>query len=414
MEVHRVWDARRHIAFQRPHSRSGRSVSLGAVSEVVPSLFVLTHARVLKRPTSWPHHLRDHQQPLIGPQQPRPTPPSDRGTHIQMPPPTLTTLPAEIRQQIVAETITINVGGAQASSNGPHPFSLSTPLNGLCKILQADVEQIHRGWLPGPKSILRISSPAAVRHLNRVQRYYRNLAESTRREWSSFEEIQVQLFSSEEPRWTLATLEDQLPRLTVESLVRKMLVTSVSTWDTGALRIVQDWSNTFQNIPDTIKRVAIDLTVPPALLKYLEERDTMFQQSFWKAAVLHMQAHLERLMPIVWVFCPGMSSRRIMGFAYELVGRLPESQVDAVVGLSYQPEYGDWWQFASSMHLKGFMANARPSDHPRPTRDWRGQRQQTAYGSEMRIALREVNDGRDLAKVVASTDGSFDHPLTFH
>ncbi|KAF2494411.1 hypothetical protein BU16DRAFT_562070 [Lophium mytilinum] len=165
----------------------------------------------------------------------------------------LETLPAEIRQQIVANTITVIVNHDS--------FHTSTPLNGVCKTLQADITEVLRSWLPGPNSLEPIPNPLAARNVKSVQTHYEKLAEASNREWRGIEKITILIFGTELPRW-------------VHNYFSSNLLEDVRC---------PDWISLFhelRELPETVKCVHVDLTPPPAMQEFLERYSTM-QQLFW-------------------------------------------------------------------------------------------------------------------------------------
>ncbi|KAF2802198.1 uncharacterized protein BDZ99DRAFT_527859 [Mytilinidion resinicola] len=169
-------------------------------------------------------------------------------------PPTLTNLPAELRQQILAGTIIIKI-------SGPHKIFLTTPAASVCRLLHADLVEISRIWIPPSCTPTVIKNPTGMDGLAALTRFYKEHAKTTKREWAGLTSIRIHAFNTETTRLP--------PRPSYDKSVPNPLKPDGRPFNLQhAWR--EDWPREIRKLPASITHVVIDLNVPTAQLALLE------------------------------------------------------------------------------------------------------------------------------------------------
>ncbi|KAF2495471.1 hypothetical protein BU16DRAFT_561757 [Lophium mytilinum] len=268
-----------------------------------------------------------------------------------MPPTTLTSLPAELRQQILADTITIKISERDG-------FNLSTPAAGVCKLFLADVEEIRRSWLPPPSTPTIIQNPSGVDGLVLLDAFYKERAEDTKREWPGINSIRIYVFSTETTSWP--------PRPSYDKTVRNPLRPY------GLFNLRWTWVDEANfRLPSSIQHVVVDMNLPAAQVQRIEEAGPdgphvpkgrknpyfKFQREYWSEALPQMQSLVHSIVAAVipsrnyersdvkWL--PEKETLAIVanGVTFEMVGELPQSQAQVVAAwLIFKDEYSSHGQ----------------------------------------------------------------------
>jgi hypothetical protein len=122
------------------------------------------------------------------------------GSSMSIAGPTLLTLPAELQQQIISNTKTITYGFPYRDPSTEWPpqaaqvseFCLSIPFDGVCKLLQADIQEV---LVQLPDSVLGpVDTRWKLRCLSFANRHFVERAEALTRTYSGFREIEIQIF----------------------------------------------------------------------------------------------------------------------------------------------------------------------------------------------------------------------------
>ncbi|KAF2498773.1 hypothetical protein BU16DRAFT_536771 [Lophium mytilinum] len=242
-----------------------------------------------------------------------------------MPGPTLLTLPAELRQQIITETIF-----AEVTDDG---YEISTPLSGVCKTLQADIDDVLPIWLPSTSasSVILTTNKAPVngRGFRSLKKELKKRA--TRRigggAWSGISAITIRAYEAA-PYYTIFNTFEPV-RLT--QTVREF------RWHSGR-----------RSLPASIKRVEFDLRIDSASLQALQQMPMGNQKDWWCEDLWTVTKCIERYTDVT----------------FEVAGRLPESQVDALLHRQRKGgvHYWYWKQVYANLekdHFAGFLGNVR-------------------------------------------------------
>ncbi|KAF2805193.1 uncharacterized protein BDZ99DRAFT_524903 [Mytilinidion resinicola] len=255
---------------------------------------------------------------------------------------TLDSLPSELRQQIVLNSIsyefqevipTSPVLPADEEPPSPIPrIRVHTPLSGVCKILQADTQEVLRRW-PDAKtgSFGPLETPWDLRCLNLLSRYFTQRATTLNRAWPGIQEMEIHLFDHRKTSWDYPKGQ------------------SIGYDLAAALQhecILREWSGDFEGwIPASIKVLKIDLTIPSGPLKVLDEcgqggahvlehERVEFQGKFW----YHLFDQVVRtLSNIIWdngfLNFPNKMEHiapALENLVIETIGTAPDSQVYAM------------------------------------------------------------------------------------
>ncbi|KAF2804257.1 uncharacterized protein BDZ99DRAFT_525852 [Mytilinidion resinicola] len=166
--------------------------------------------------------------------------------------PTLITLPAELRQQIIKDLFSVKL-----NEKGTH---IMNSLDGVCKILQDDISASEKTWLPDSTTDILIEDEDGMELLEAAKKHFSKLpvASATGKVWPGITDIRVPFFHGDiEHRWARwAPPKDR------NAHVNPM------RWFQGNLRLDLVY---MAQAPPTVKRIKIDFTMPPKSLKFLEE-----------------------------------------------------------------------------------------------------------------------------------------------
>ncbi|KAF2802529.1 uncharacterized protein BDZ99DRAFT_468973 [Mytilinidion resinicola] len=182
-----------------------------------------------------------------------------------MTPTTLLTLPTEMRQKIISLTITTKYRPPTKEAAGRS--YLSSPVKGVCKTLKADFKEITLSWLPDPitASLPPVQQLQQLFTLRRMNKYFIEREKSSNRSWPGMQVLRIQLVNFGD-----ATIAQQLP----QSLMK------LRSEDRGILSQMVDFQflhlRHFPVVPTTVRRLEIDLTLPPeasALLDTIVQMD---------------------------------------------------------------------------------------------------------------------------------------------
>ncbi|KAF2495472.1 hypothetical protein BU16DRAFT_610398 [Lophium mytilinum] len=245
-----------------------------------------------------------------------------------MSPITLTSLPAEIRQKILSDTIGIKLG-----TNG---LAVSSPAASVCRQLHADVKEIIPSWLPTASTSTIIQTPTGMDKLHFLDHVLKQRAESSNRSWPGFQTIEVQLYTRDAERVKKAPKS--------EGHVRNPLRATGGL--DGAFNVPSTWARTFRRMPASIKHIVVDLTMPETQLQDIEacgpdgaliphgrsQRYTRWQREYWRLALSTIADLVDEVQyGQHWAMhgrgatLPAVGER-----SYEMIGKLPEGQVEVV------------------------------------------------------------------------------------
>ncbi|KAF2498772.1 hypothetical protein BU16DRAFT_536770 [Lophium mytilinum] len=201
----------------------------------------------------------------------------------------LLALPAEIRQQIVSETISVTVG---------HGFHISIASTGICKTLQADANEVFRSWLPSATTrspiVIERGSDACWADFNNLLSFLHKRAARLNRllTWPGIEVVQINVFSQSGYR----------------------------TWDYWwSVR----WVDKLQRLPRSVKCVKLDLTLKEETMRALQKEDVHVRKVHWYGIVT-----------IAQVIVKGVLDDR-PDISLEVVGEIPESEVGSVAHVAH-------------------------------------------------------------------------------
>ncbi|KAF2801896.1 uncharacterized protein BDZ99DRAFT_527863 [Mytilinidion resinicola] len=169
-----------------------------------------------------------------------------------MSPTTLLTLPAELRQKILSETIHIRFGTSGAA--------ISSPAASACRQLRGDVKEILPSWLPTASTPTIIQTPTGMDKLHVLDKVLKQRAESSNRSWPGFQTIQVQLFTRDAVRV-------QKPRRSYWQVTNPLQHRAGMD---GTFNVPSLWANKFRGMPTSVKHVLVDLTMPETQLQDIE------------------------------------------------------------------------------------------------------------------------------------------------
>jgi hypothetical protein len=98
-------------------------------------------------------------------------------------PPTLITLPSEICQAIISNTITAHCKPREKRKSYYELFYLTTPFHAVCKILEADIKKTLQSWLPNPvtASLVPIKDIRDLEYLNQINTHFIDVAKASNR-----------------------------------------------------------------------------------------------------------------------------------------------------------------------------------------------------------------------------------------
>lgn len=271
-----------------------------------------------------------------------------------MTPPTLLTLPAEIRQLIVAETVVVRLHQSKSLAR--------TPLADVCQCLREDVRVVMdlRLWHPDPKtgSLVPIETHHDMYHLPTIEQWYREGLSRRRSPWEGIQEVQIRLFDETEIVNHGSTIFFQdLGSPTPTSLYK---LTRNFYYAMRNIIFSIEWLQSLARyLPHTVKRLKFDLMLPPKIEMILQmispggayepaqyncANKYKLQGEFWQRALMRLQAMAtqmsERMMRDGLANAFGVDENgaadRTMGtdfLALEIVGELPHSQIHAVAQL---------------------------------------------------------------------------------
>ncbi|KAF2804665.1 uncharacterized protein BDZ99DRAFT_467349 [Mytilinidion resinicola] len=252
-------------------------------------------------------------------------------------------LPAELRQQIASETMYIRIGRTQ--------FRVTTPLCGVCKQLEADIDEMRNSWLPSATtdtSIL-LSYTKTTNALSCLSIHYNQLARSSGRSWPGILHVRLRYWSN--------IIPPQRSSRTKSPLVLLKVV------DLGTFRA--------HGLPTSVQTFQLDLDMPPAIVKYLEDYWPggsrlqgppiyELQQRFWWQNVA---SGVEKVYAFMkshhgWKE-EGSRGRKYITvdgqeIEFKVIGKMPESQAEAMV----HGENAKWWKLVnrpSTMILDGYL-----------------------------------------------------------
>ncbi|KAF2804255.1 uncharacterized protein BDZ99DRAFT_481410 [Mytilinidion resinicola] len=299
--------------------------------------------------------------------------------------PTLTALPAEIRQQIAKGTVALDV-----TSRGYKP---SSPLAGVCRLLREDVAEILPSWLPTPDTDVVISMEEALRHLQAAETHYASLAAASSRQSHAIEHIRIKFFNAQIKNQKNDPRYDSMYKVPLPVVLQQIRADSEfqTLMDGPKFRGGYGWleannqsdpnpnpfRSSLRNLNDlvsalndsvrlpNIKRVTLDLNMPPTALKFLEEcgpggkraprgatgREAFkYQAKYWDPILREMSRiritarEKEGLKPGQKYFDRSRGGDDILkGLPFlpvEIVGKLPSSQEDAL--RDWPDSHSDW------------------------------------------------------------------------
>ncbi|KAF2502200.1 hypothetical protein BU16DRAFT_554273 [Lophium mytilinum] len=184
--------------------------------------------------------------------------------------PSLTTLPAEIRQQI-ASNFFHNTIRTTANSD-----VLNTPwqLKSTCKLLQADVEKLEELWLPNKHTNLTLTSPAELLAMPALITKLQAKAASAGKTWAGFQEVELKLFHPTALAQTSQYHSVSYP-LSVDMLIQHTLSPALKRTTIETSNAADEWYDARDALypaldPDVTRRLALDLTLPEAVATALK------------------------------------------------------------------------------------------------------------------------------------------------
>lgn len=204
-----------------------------------------------------------------------------------MPPHTFLTLPTELRQLIVEKTLYTSSKGKGTnkgtknpylSSSEPAPIQFYTisPLYGVCKSLQADLDKVFQSWLPDPVTgsltpvcgappldieengwIIRKMAPSELLEFDRS---FAAHATKLGKAWPGVQELHAIVFDISQPDDEFREWEGSM--LTDGGILIEHLICRLSS-----LLARPSW---MLHLPETVKCVKLDFTISPSLQKVLD------------------------------------------------------------------------------------------------------------------------------------------------
>ncbi|KAF2498774.1 hypothetical protein BU16DRAFT_615774 [Lophium mytilinum] len=237
--------------------------------------------------------------------------------------PTLTTLPAELRQKIIAETITITIStttpvftplvhlcppiialGITATAAILLTLSTTnfTPFGDVCALLQADILALCASWLPTPTTPITLS-------------------QNTRASWAA-----LAAFSTVVNARAARLNRRAWPGIT--TLTLRFLVPTSAPLDANLFESIDPpfkWAKELRRLPASVKLIKLDLSLPDAHMTQLCAQELSTQRVFWYECFRAV-----RLLD-------DEAKRR--GIVIEVLGELPRSQVAALAPVAGTPAY---------------------------------------------------------------------------
>ncbi|KAF2804666.1 uncharacterized protein BDZ99DRAFT_525497 [Mytilinidion resinicola] len=224
----------------------------------------------------------------------------------------LLALPAEIRQQIICETFHVELMDST--------YRVQSPLRGICKRLESDIEEVRSSWLPEGTIDVSVKDTYGMYGFVPLQRDFELRATCSGRKWLGVQEVRLQCYLDNAPPAPMPTL----------SIFRNVMYqNNLDHYDISML-------------PETVEKVVIDTTMPPKQLKAIEEawpegRCSIDgrQEKFWLATLKHIFVYISAysrrepsntLENEGWIFTK-VTDRMVR---LETNGKLPKSQVDAM------------------------------------------------------------------------------------
>jgi len=83
---------------------------------------------------------------------------------------TLLALTMELRQQVISESMHIELKGEKDR--------VRTPLSRICKLLQTDIHELHKSWLPGATTDILVRDSGSMRAFKALRCQYEQLVKS--------------------------------------------------------------------------------------------------------------------------------------------------------------------------------------------------------------------------------------------
>ncbi|KAF2806058.1 uncharacterized protein BDZ99DRAFT_103253 [Mytilinidion resinicola] len=213
---------------------------------------------------------------------------------------TFLSLPAELRQHIISGTISaiINKKG----------YRISTPFFGVCKTLQADINEILPLWLPSastdPLVLIKTPDPKTFTHFRAFQQLLNERATRLKNcAWLGVPEITIQVFDQ---IWEGINFNEDK-----EGLWRMCKMAAVYSTQ------YSNWIDRLAELPESVKTVKLDLTLGPKEAMPLRTAHTELQKIFWYRALqlIEMISHPPRYL---------LSPECVSKAEYEVVGMFPE------------------------------------------------------------------------------------------
>ncbi|KAF2806069.1 uncharacterized protein BDZ99DRAFT_524297 [Mytilinidion resinicola] len=216
-----------------------------------------------------------------------------------MPTATLLTLPAELRQQIITLTISATITDAA--------YHISTPLSSICRTLRADAAAALPLWLPAhnsPSAVISrpITTPVSSHPFASLSRLLaaRATHRTSGRAWPGIAALTLRVFEPAPCR------------------------------PTGVARLTRS-VRCLGPLPTSVRRVAFDLALDARSLAGLAAKSARGQREWWCKVFGALARGVAANRGVVEEN-QGVEENR--GVEFEVLGRLPESQETAMVGLA--------------------------------------------------------------------------------
>ncbi|KAF2804256.1 uncharacterized protein BDZ99DRAFT_525851 [Mytilinidion resinicola] len=253
-----------------------------------------------------------------------------------MSPPTLTTIPSELRHQILRETLSLRIHW--------YGWYAVTPFTGVCKQFEADIAETLKSWLPTEETDVLVTCEAALEQLKSARKHFHQLAADSKRSWSS-ESLRTVRINALLPKF-----EDwnSLPGYVFKGMME-------------LVRRLEDTHAKLTKFPYKLKHVKLDLTIPPEPLHIFENcwdgREHTFGGHFdhgWKYQKIVWTYVLERLRGWDNVRSKCKNGKQQYFFkrsrlGVEIVGTLPPSQLE-VVAYGIDCETFEWLRGDTAAH----------------------------------------------------------------
>ncbi|KAF2498787.1 hypothetical protein BU16DRAFT_305391 [Lophium mytilinum] len=219
---------------------------------------------------------------------------------------TILSLPAELRQQIVAQTISATI-----DKKGYH---ITTPFSSVCKTLQADANEVLSLWLPtasaDPLVFVKNPDPETFKHFHAFHQLLNERAARLKNSaWPGVSEITIQVFDQVWNGTNLLKGTHEVWRMSMGAAVYSSQCC--------------DWVTRLEGLPDSVKTVKFDLTLGVKETEAVREAEESMQKIFWYRL-------LQMVKVIVRPSRSLLSSDRVSTVQYEVVGTFPEWMEDAM------------------------------------------------------------------------------------